>query len=330
MSNLCIPTLAKNPLIFTRYLYEKTEVFHSLLFALLDGKREEALFWGYELYFSGFETELVEWIEWIYTTFYSSVDVRYYTSMVQNLQKMQTLPISEERDCLIGTVISNLSHRGYDIRTFGEKYMSLIIREILPITYDGKPRVFNHPIYIRFQPRDLAKYTTKSLVETGNNPRNYLECVCDFPIRKSESMFLRKYTGGVYDNISVTYLDNWLYHASHSPIWAERIFQYGGKVNHLDNTVSFCNDEEFERFYEEYGYEPDEQTNEMHIAHGIDAHSNSPFTELCSHDFMMNYSGENIYQYSSNTIFIRDFVSPENCGFTTSDRLRKSLNTLAI
>ena len=43
---------------FTRYLYNKELVEFSMISAIREGKREEALFWAYELYHSGFKTEV--------------------------------------------------------------------------------------------------------------------------------------------------------------------------------------------------------------------------------------------------------------------------------
>ena len=46
-------------MIYTRCLYDKKAVEFSLLIALLDRNREEALFWTYELYHSGFKEETI-------------------------------------------------------------------------------------------------------------------------------------------------------------------------------------------------------------------------------------------------------------------------------
>jgi hypothetical protein len=55
---------------------------------------------------------------------------------------------------------------------------------------------------------------------------------------------------------------NWLYFASFSPIWANRIAEYDGVIDNENCRVDFPNDDCIERFYEEYGYEPDEQKME--------------------------------------------------------------------
>ena len=53
--------LPGSELIFTRYLYVKDEVRISLLVSILK-KSDDALFWAYELYYSGFKNELFELI----------------------------------------------------------------------------------------------------------------------------------------------------------------------------------------------------------------------------------------------------------------------------
>ena len=58
-----------NQIQFTRYLYEKDEVKLSLLLCILN-KKEEAIFWAYELYYSGFKTELVNLFWTMYYDFY--------------------------------------------------------------------------------------------------------------------------------------------------------------------------------------------------------------------------------------------------------------------
>jgi hypothetical protein len=44
-------------MILTRYIYDKENLQFSILLALLNKDREQAKFWVYELYYSGFKTE---------------------------------------------------------------------------------------------------------------------------------------------------------------------------------------------------------------------------------------------------------------------------------
>ena len=53
--------------------------------------------------------------------------------------------------------------------------------------------------------------------------------------------------------------DKWLYHASFSPVWRDRILQNGGKIDNRSKKVIFMKEEDMEAFYDKYNYEPDEQ-----------------------------------------------------------------------
>jgi len=289
--------VAKPTIAFTRYLYEKTEVLHSLLFALLNRNREEALFWTYELYFSGFEMELAQWIRWVYATFYSQVDTWFYEFMEINLRRLETLSIQEERDCLVGTVVSNLAHRHYDIQTFVSQYMNFVFEY-------HNPEIRNHRVYIQFRPRDLVKYRTYTPgIQTPTI--KYLQTVVSYPIRKSESIFMQKYVYAsnesvVKEDTRDPYLYNWLYYAAQSPIWNSRIVEYGGIIDDAERLVLFPDNDRQEAFYEKYGYEPDEQSEEIHLMQGVDAHSRGVFGKQCPHEFIASYSNGKIERYCEN------------------------------
>ena len=53
--------------------------------------------------------------------------------------------------------------------------------------------------------------------------------------------------------------DEWVFHASGSPLWKSRIQKYDGMVDYEQKTVRFSNDERKEAFYNLYNLEPDEQ-----------------------------------------------------------------------
>jgi hypothetical protein len=63
-------------------------------------------------------------------------------------------------------------------------------------------------------------------------------------------------------NIKNKWLNNWLFYASFSPVWKNRITKYGGKINIKTEKVEFLNEDQEEEFYDIYGYEPDEQKKE--------------------------------------------------------------------
>ena len=49
-------------LILTRYLFSYSEVKQTLFVEILDGNVGAALYWGYELYWSGYDDETFEWL----------------------------------------------------------------------------------------------------------------------------------------------------------------------------------------------------------------------------------------------------------------------------
>ena len=53
---------------------------------------------------------------------------------------------------------------------------------------------------------------------------------------------------------------HWEYYAYKSPLWKSRFDKYDIKVNNKKQTIDFKDEDEYEEFYEEYGYEPDEQS----------------------------------------------------------------------
>lgn len=53
---------------------------------------------------------------------------------------------------------------------------------------------------------------------------------------------------------------NWEYYASFMPIWEKRIKQFRGIICHDSKKVVFENDDDYEGFYELYGYDFDEQS----------------------------------------------------------------------
>ena len=56
---------------------------------------------------------------------------------------------------------------------------------------------------------------------------------------------------------------HWEYFAYKCPLWRDRFEEYKIKVSDKKQLIEFEDEDEFERFYEDYGYEPDEQSKEV-------------------------------------------------------------------
>jgi hypothetical protein len=114
-------------------------------------------------------------------------------------------------------------------------------------------------IYIVSENTDIDCYKTIHK-EDGYNIKPYqvLSLACKYNIDENNylSLFYLK-----RDKLSIkdAYYYNWLYFASFSQIWKQRIESHDGIIHHEKKTVEFKNDDCFELFYENFNYEPDEQ-----------------------------------------------------------------------
>jgi hypothetical protein len=146
-STSIIPTneLDKFPkIIFTRYLYVKDEVKLALITSLLD-KKEKAIFWAYELYYSGFEVELFNHLWTIYFDFYYTLNPSFYDYFVKKQKEWRKMSKGPEKDKIINMIVSDLIMRPYNLDTF-------LLRQIttnFDITLDAPAHVvFDHIEFI--------------------------------------------------------------------------------------------------------------------------------------------------------------------------------------
>lgn len=237
-------------LTFTRYLYSKIEVKQSLLISILNKKLDESLFWLYELYYSGFQNELPGLLKNIYDEFFSIDNPKY-----QKIIEEKLLPQSEDKQKLnLGACVATFCMLEYRVHRFVELYYNVKCnsKSIIPST---KKR-FN----IHMKPSDIEKYQT---VEISDPPRLYLNVVCAYPIHKSiNSLF--NVVGQDFKHI-YTDMRKWIYYACRSPIWKERIEEYGGfiidplkQVVFVDENGDMDEDKESD-FWDIWNLETDEQ-----------------------------------------------------------------------
>lgn len=105
-------------IIFTRYLYIKQEVKLALLASLLN-KKEDALFWAYELYYSGFVYELFETLFKIYYDFYAMLNEAFETYLLKKTKDiLKNYNTSNKDDKAIGSIIMNFLNRPFNVDVF--------------------------------------------------------------------------------------------------------------------------------------------------------------------------------------------------------------------
>jgi hypothetical protein len=98
-------------IIFTRYLYIKEEVELSLLVSILN-KHGDAIFWAYELYYSGFKQELFAFIWKIYYDFFATLNPTFEAYLLTKGEEFLN------NECLVSSIIQDLIYRPYNTDIF--------------------------------------------------------------------------------------------------------------------------------------------------------------------------------------------------------------------
>jgi hypothetical protein len=349
MEEIQIQDLQSQDLQFTRYLYEKDEVKIALLMSLLN-KSDESIFWAYELFYSGFKNELVEWIWIIYYDFYYSKNPSFEKYLSNKLNNVTDV----FEDKLIALVVNNLLIRPFSLDVFilrkvystkikdninmefiyykeklelalSEKnYLEIALLilnkinekyhiEILTLIIEFF--ISNYELKINLQ-KDIKEY--KKIVKNNNIKNNnikilllsriiyYFSILKNIKLGKSLYVHVDDEDIIMYENITaitknreflpykilanaciynidsknylslfhlkrdkqdikLAYRYNWLYYASYSSLWKNRILKHNGIINDKEKKIIFVDENQEEKFYNEFGYEPDEQKIEVQL-----------------------------------------------------------------
>ena len=243
-------------LTLTRYLYSLEEVKYSLFLSILNRNSEEALFWLYEIYYSGFPEKAFELIINIFNDLfvYDNADlIKPFNVIITNFEENP----SENDDVAIGTMVNNMCLRKYRLEHFMVIYFGLVC-EPSPAANLTKKH-----LYLKLKRDNILQYKTKPFIDP---PYMYLRAVCKYPIRKEGNQIFCE-TGN--SEFKYLWFNHWLYFAYRSPIWKERIDKYGGASNHETKKILFYNengqvDEDLEsNFYDKWNMDTDEQPIEV-------------------------------------------------------------------
>lgn len=115
-------------------------------------------------------------------------------------------------------------------------------------------------LYVHVEPEDVVLYETiSSCVDLV--PRKILRLAKIYAIDSNNYLSLFDLKREKQD-IKTAYYYDWLYYASHSPLWKSRILKHNGVIDAKNKKVEF-DDDDIDEFYDNYGYEPDEQSTEV-------------------------------------------------------------------
>ncbi len=102
-------------LVFTQYLYIKQEVRIALLVSILN-KSNDAIFWAYELYYSGFKEELFNLIWKIYYDFFATLNPAYEAYLLKKHKEFISNTEPDER--VVSAIIQDLLFRPFNTDIF--------------------------------------------------------------------------------------------------------------------------------------------------------------------------------------------------------------------
>jgi len=142
----------------------------------------------------------------------------------------------------------------------------LLLTKIMTLFSLKEKLVKGKNFYIVVEPESIIQYETIEATTTNlkGDVNHYkvldVARICGIDDLKYLSLFQLERDTLKGDMLKERYFDNWLYHASFSPVWFNRIKKYRGYVDYIKMTVEFVDEDLMQMFYLKYGYEPDEQS----------------------------------------------------------------------
>lgn len=253
-----------NPL-FTRYLYVKNDIVWTLFYNIVWGDLDQALFWCYELYYSGFQDEIFEILIFIYNVCYKHVNSSRIALFLENIHSQWKE--NPTHDWLLATYVANIIYRKHDLMGFIRKYDSyqyerdLEHSDLPPIREFLKNKKI---IYVHYSEQDIDKY--KTVLPSNKLPvSNILKSVKLYAPRTDgaehcsqlRESYLTRYLNMEYSREKIDEMQmngSWLYYASATPLWEQRIQSYKGIPNHDTQCIDFKSENLKKGFFSKYGY----------------------------------------------------------------------------
>jgi hypothetical protein len=238
--------------LFTRYLYIINDVYVSLFDSIIKGKKQEVIFWAFELYYSGFERDVWVFLISLYKEHFEKYNSQKIKKYVDT--KYEEWFQNQGRHYLLATVVSNMC------------VFSFVISDDLQRLSFGKTK--KKIIYSTYKEDDVKKYETKIASKDLKHYR-ILRLACEYSTEKNylamnkrtNIKFLEKYLQTPYtrEQLINIFRCHWEYYSYNTPVWKERIQNSNGVLDHKNKKVLFDEDIFQDLFYDNYGYEPDEQ-----------------------------------------------------------------------
>ena len=183
-------------MIYTRYLYDKNCVEYSLFVSLLNHNKEEALFWGLELFYSGFKDELIALI-WRY---YYELYAPFYINLETHILKYTKLWMENRLDDVsIATILNNLCERDACVDFYIMYKNGIVCPNCLSDTFGDIDRSNNKDEIFKIAKNAVSKL--KLFKTRGKNALNNINLIFEtvsLPIKTYKSAMKSRLITGLF------------------------------------------------------------------------------------------------------------------------------------
>ena len=237
-------------LVLTRYLYIYDEVLTSLAAAIIEKDREQAMFWTYELYYSGYQLEVAEYLLAVYNEFMRAYNPK-FAKFIESMVERQA-----EGPHIVGSMVRNM----VDASRFAKPVQDFL----KPSSKSLPPQYKETKFTVLLNEKDVEKYKTVEANSEDLPARKILPKVCLYATRKDlNQLFNCRHKDLEPKEVVELMRYNWPYYAAKSPVWKQRIQHHNGIIDEEDECIFWDPDldiEKEEAFYLLYGYDLDEQS----------------------------------------------------------------------
>ncbi len=244
--------------IFTRYLFIKQNCYWTLLLNILNKGKNESLYWAYELYYSGFEKEVIMFIMNIFNIFYTNTTSNNFKNIIA--EKIN-LWLKTGDETILGTLIYNICNKNADISQFFIKSYAIShafedFNILYQETENGYILLNNNNnnnnkknIFVNMTEVDIMKYKDINCYDKTYRPNYVLELVTKYRTQSSSFDIIKSINNtNCYTNYIIEIIGNKLYmkredyvdiiknmqdlfvELNNTPIWNNRFEKYGAKI----------------------------------------------------------------------------------------------------
>ena len=275
-------------MMLSRYLHNYDSLRKAFENALIEKKDDECMYFSYELYFSGWESDVWEIIWKVYYLF-KALGYPEYEIYLKNKEKEWK---TTNNSTLIREVLQDLLIRQNYCLEANDDYKTLIKKsksELETIYKDVNTNVYKRARMIKYNPRNMKSLDKEILILRIIQLKSKLitwkiEFYTEVDqqdvekyltiqeanaqgwkiLRKAISYNTDDYIHEKINNLNPSeFINNWLFYAKDCPLWKKRLSEYNYQIK--SNKIEFENEDQEEDFWNKYNLEPDEQPKDIQI-----------------------------------------------------------------